>query len=89
MKTKKQAELVGSFLGSLGDEIRPVYQNLIAYLDELGYNPQKGKSRISFKHDTHNKQIAKVKMVQDAPCFSLRFSACREYSGRFADIIAA
>lgn len=89
MKTKKQEELAGSFLEALDDETRPVYQDIIAYLAELGYNPKREKASMVFKHDAHNKQMAKMKMVKNAPYFALRFSACRGFSQRFADIIAA
>jgi len=93
MKTKKQEELINTFLSSLsafGDEIRPLYREIIMYLSEVGYNPYKQRSYIVFKHDLHNKQIAKtgIRINKDkSPFFALRFSACREYSQRFADIV--
>ena len=98
MRTKIQEELVNSFLSALGDEVRPLYAELMSELDELGYHPKKENSNISFKHDLHNKQIAKmgVKVNKQrgskrgsTPFFSLRFSACRGYSKRFADVIGA
>lgn len=91
MKTKKQEELVNSFLSALEDEIRPLYHEIIMYLSELSYNPKKEKASISFKHDLHNKQMAKMGFKgnkEHNPFFSLRFSACREYSQRFANIIS-
>ena len=90
MKTKKQEELVKEFLLRLGDEIRPVYQDIILYLSEIGYNPYTQRSYIIFKHDLHNKQMAKtgIRINKDkAPFFALRFSACRGYSQRFEDIV--
>ncbi len=92
MKTKKQEELVNSFLSALGDEIRPLYHEIMIYLSELGYNPKKEKASISFKHDLHNKQMAKMGFKRNKehnPFFALRFSACRGYSQRFADIASA
>lgn len=91
MKTKKQEELLNSYLSQLGDETRPLYKNIALYLSELGYNPKKEKSGISFKHDLHNKQMAKMGIKGNGcdPLFSLRFSACRGYSQRFADIVSA
>ncbi len=92
MKTKKQEALVQSFLETLDDGLRHVYREIIMYLSELGYNPSKEKSSISFKHDLHNKQIAKMGMRSSkkySPFFSLRFSACRGYSQKFGDIVAA
>lgn len=92
MKTKKQEELINSFLSSVGDDLEPLYRDIIMYLSELGYNPQKQRSYIIFKHDLHNKQMAKtgIRINKDkAPFFALRFSACRGYSKRFADIVCA
>lgn len=91
MKTKKQEELVASFLSMLGEDDRAVYRDLITYLSELGYNPNKDKASIVFKHELHNKQMAKVGIKNDSkqsPFFALRFSACRDYSKRFADIVS-
>lgn len=91
MKTKKQEELVNSFLSELDEEREPLYQSIIMHLSELGYHPQKQRSYIVFKHDSHNKQMSKIGI--DAriklPFFSLRFSACRGYSQRFADVVGA
>lgn len=89
MKTKKQEELINSFLSILGDEVKPLYQDIIGYLSELGYNPQKQRSYIVFKHNLYNKQMAKIGIgIKDqSPFFALRFSACRGYSQRFAQIV--
>lgn len=90
MKTKRQEELINSFLVMLGDEIKSLYRDIIMYLSELGYNPQKQRSYIIFKHDLHNKQMAKIgiRINKDkAPFFALRFSACTGYSKRFTDIV--
>lgn len=94
MKTKQQEELINSYLLVAGDTSRPLYHEIINCLSELGYNPKKEKSNISFKHDLHNKQIAKMgiktsKKKDTFPFLSLRFSACRGYSQRFTDIISA
>ncbi|MCL2508727.1 MAG: hypothetical protein FWF05_06085 [Oscillospiraceae bacterium] len=90
MKTKRQEELINSFLSELGDELRPLYQDIAMYLSELGYNPRKQRSYIVFKHDLHNKEMAKMGMAwtkDHSPYFALRFSACKGYSQGFADII--
>lgn len=90
MKTKRQEELAASFLLGLGEEIRPLYRDIIMYLSELGYHPSKEKSSISFKCDLHNKQMAKMgvkKNKKHSPFFALRFSACKDYSLKFTDIV--
>lgn len=92
MKTKKQEDLINSYLLVVGDEIRPLYHEIINCLSELGYNPQRDKSNISFKHDLHNKQIVKMGIKKNkelSPFVALRFSACNGYSQRFAEIVSA
>jgi hypothetical protein len=92
MKTKRQEELINSFLTMVGDESRPLYYDIIMYLSETGYHPHKQRSYIVFSHDLHNKQMAKIgiKRYKDhTPFFALRFSACRGYSKRFTDIVCA
>lgn len=90
MKTNKQEELADTFLAGLDNDLRPLYKDIIMYLAELGYNPYKQRSYIVFKHDLHNKQMAKTgkRINKDLSYFfALRFSACRGYSQRFADIV--
>ncbi len=95
MKTKKQEQMIEAFLSMLEDQTRPLYQGIIQCLSELGYHPRKERSHLVFKHDLHNKQMAKVGMKKgkdegrESPFFALRFSACRGYSQRFADIVDA
>ena len=90
MKTKKQQELIDSLLAKVGDKLAPLYRDIYNCLSDHGYNPHKQRSYIVFKHDEHNKQIAKtgIRINKDkAPFFALRFSACRGYSKRFDDIV--
>lgn len=92
MKTKKQKELIDSFLLTLTEEDKSVYRDIVLYLSELGYNPKKERSHISFKHSLHNKQIAKIsirKKKEVSPFFALRYSACNNYSEKFAEIVRA
>ena len=92
MKTKRQAELVDAFLANLGGDAAPVYSALIDALGVHGYHPNKAGANLTFKHDAHNKQMAKMGIRTGKaphPFFSLRFSACRDYSDRFGDIVRA
>lgn len=91
MATKKQEELIHSFLSGLSEENRSIYEELILQLSELGYRPYIQRSYIVFKHKLHNKQMAKMgyKRKGNAPYFQLRFSACRGYSQRFEEIVGA
>ncbi|MGG5318928.1 hypothetical protein [Enterococcus sp. AZ072] len=90
MKTKKQKELIDSFLLMLGAENESLYREIILYLSDLGYNPKKDRSNISFKHNLHNKQIVKIGIrgkKDPLPFFALRFSGCKGYSQRFVDVV--
>ena len=90
MRSKKQEELINTFLMSAENEAFPLYLEIIDCLEEFGYYPHKLKSNITFKHDSHNKQIAKMGIKNNkerSAFFALRFSACRGYSARFADIV--
>ena len=92
MKSKRQEEMIDSYLSLVGDDIRPLYRDIIGYLAELGYNPKKERDHLSFKHDLHNKQMAKMGMKKGKAAvafFALRFSACKGYSQRFADIVSS
>ena len=90
MKTKKQQELVNSFLDTLDNELGSLYQEIVMCLSKLGYYPRKQRSYIVFKHDVHNKEMAKMgtTWTKDAsPYFALRFSACKGYTKSFADVV--
>jgi len=92
MMTKRQEALINSFISTHGDQITPAYMDIIAYLSELDYNPYKLGSGITFKHDLHTKQMAKLgtkggKKKGFSPFFALRFSVCRGYSQRFSDVV--
>jgi len=92
MKTKKQEELVQSYFSQFEKEVQLLYQDIILHLCELGYYPKKAGESISFTNKTHNKQIVKFgtqirKNQKPSPLFSLRFSSCKDYSQRFADIV--
>ncbi len=92
MKTKKQEQLVNQFLSELSEQDRPLYYDIINHLSQNGYNPSKERSHLSFKHDLHNKQIAKLGIKNNkghSPFLALRFSACNHYSQRLADVVAA
>jgi len=83
MRTQKHDEMINLYLNTLDAETAALYREIILYMSDLGYNPVKQPSGLSFKHARHNKQIAKL----GKNFFALRFSACRGYSQRFADIV--
>ena len=94
--TPNQQKLLNAFFAQLDPVFEePLYRELADYLTELGYRPgAQGKASITFIPKIHNKQIAKMgiwtsKKRGSRPFFMLRFSACRGYSQRFADIVQA
>ena len=92
MKTKKQADLVNTFLSDNTNEQTPLFYEIALYLSEIGYNPRKQRSSIVFNHDSHNKQIAKLGIARTkdkSPYFALRFAASTGYSKRFVDLVIA
>lgn len=83
--------IVEEFLALLNDDEKEIYGAIIDCLKQLGYNPQRQKEKdyvISYKHTAHNKQIAKMGMRKKA-FFAMRFSACRDYPPKFADIVSS
>jgi len=91
MKTKRQKELVNAFLAQLDPAFEaPLYREIALCLSGHGYNPKKQRSYIVFKHDLHGREMAKMGIgwtKDHAPYFSLRYSACKGYSQRFADVV--
>ena len=90
MNTKRKEELMNQFLSTLDQDARTVYQEISTCLSELGYHPQKERSNLTFKCDMHHKQIAKKGIKNNQahdPFFALRFSACSNYSLKFADVV--
>ena len=84
---------VETFLSMLNDSDLIIYRQLIEFLYEHGYIPQH-KSRtkglvISFSNLEHNRVIANMGVREGSaePFFGLRFSSCRDYSQKFADVI--
>jgi len=92
MNINKRDELINLYLSSLDEELSAPFRQLIEVLDARGYSPHKVRNSLSFKHEAHNKQIAKIGVrtgKSPRPFFSLRFSACRGYSQQFAGIVEA
>ncbi len=90
MKTRRKDELMNQFLSMLDQDAKAVYQEISTCLSELGYHPQKERSNLTFKCDMHHKQIAKMgikKNKANDPFFALRFSACNNYSQKYAEVV--
>lgn len=87
----KSRNVADEFLLLLSDHEKKIYSSLIELMAGLGYRPRKLKTQgyvMSFRHPSHNKQIAKIGIrLSGEVFFHLRFSACKSYSKMFADII--
>lgn len=57
--TKKQQEIIDGLINGISAHEKSIYSNIIYYLAELGYIPQKNRSFLSFKHKVNGKIIAK------------------------------
>jgi hypothetical protein len=86
--TEKQNIIVDEFYSRLTSDQKGLFSELIDYLIETGYRPHKVRANTVFKHESHNKQMAKIGFGKtSAPFFALRFSACGGYSERFAAVV--
>jgi hypothetical protein len=91
MMNKRQEDLINAWLADISRDKQAVYREVIKFLSETGYHPRREKPSISFKHDEHNKQMAKIgfRRFPDKPFLALRFSACRDLPERFENIVGA
>ncbi|MCL2064152.1 MAG: hypothetical protein FWG98_07250 [Candidatus Cloacimonetes bacterium] len=90
MPTPKQKELINTFISQLSNDAKQIYEPVVEHLLKLGYVPKKVRENIAFTHPVLNKYMVKMgikKGKHPVPFLALRFSACRDYSQRFADIV--
>ncbi|MDE6838297.1 MAG: hypothetical protein K2P33_07845 [Acutalibacter sp.] len=88
MRTLKQTEILEEYLSGLQPEQAQVWRELALYLAGLGYDLKRQRANLVFACPLHRKQIAKIGFDKAGePLFALRFSACRGYSPRFAEIV--
>lgn len=83
---------VDAFLSMLSGSDLVIYKQIIEFINEYGYIPQHKKAKglvISFSNLEHNRVIANmgVREGNTEPFFGLRFSSCKDYSQKFADVI--
>ena len=84
---------VDTFLSMLDDSELNIYKQIINLFYEYGYVPQhKSKTKgliISFSNLEHNRAIANMGVREGSakPFFGLRFSSCKDYPQKFADIV--
>ena len=88
--TKKQSDLILQLLSSLPDTQRDIFEELINYIVDLGYLPQKQSVSVltlSFKRE--NRVIAKVAVKRGGQlgAFQLKFFACKNPPQKFIDAL--
>jgi hypothetical protein len=89
----RKAELVSVLMSQLTDEDQRTYRQIIDYLVELGYVPQKQKVQgyvLSFKHDQTNKMIAKIGIrggKHKGAFVAIKFFACQNVPEKYHDAL--
>ncbi len=83
---------IDGFYTRISDEEKAVYQPIIGLLLELGYMPIKKQTKgyiLSFSNLAHNRVLARfgVREGSAKAFFGLRFSACTDYSDKFARVV--
>ena len=71
------------FIDSLPNDPKSIYKEIIYFLIELGYIPQKQKVRdfvLSFKHKENGKVISKMGIRNQHGFVSIRYFACKTIS---------
>ena len=84
--TQKQQLLIDEFLNELSENEKCVYGEIINYLVELGYIPQKQKVKdfvLSFKHCQNGKIIAKMGIRKKKGFLSIKFFACKNVPEKY------
>jgi len=89
---KKWEEFINEFYGMISNEEKLVYQPIIDTLIELDYTPMKKRTKgfiLSFNNLAHNRVLARfgVREGGGKAFFGLRFSSCKDYSDKFANVI--
>lgn len=90
--TAKQTALMHELLNQLPKDQQEVYGQIVEYLAELGYRPQKQRVSnftLSFKHNIHGKTIGKTRMYKGKGCLSIKFFACTHVPERFLQALYA
>jgi len=89
---KKWEKNIEEFMEMICDEEKAVYKPIMNFLTELEYTPIKKRTKgfiLSFSNIAHNKVMARFGMREgnENSFFGLRFSACTDYSDKFASVI--
>ena len=89
---KKWEEFINEFYAMISNEEKLIYQPIIETLVELDYIPMRKRTKgfiLSFNNPAHNRVLARfgVREGSEKAFFGLRFSSCRNYSDKFANVI--
>jgi len=86
MNEKKEA-LLQTLLSQLPDEEKGIYSEIAYFLAELGYAPEKQRTKdfmLSFRHKQSGKVIAKAGVRKGKGIFSAKFFGCTDVPPRYA-----
>jgi hypothetical protein len=84
--TQKQNELITNLMELLPKNEKMIFKNIVDYLVELGYIPQKQKVKdfaLSFKHNTNGKIIAKIGVSKQIGHLRLKYFACKNIPQKY------
>jgi len=84
--TKKQKELIDELVDKLSENEKQVFKEIIDYIINLGYIPQKQSVNdfiLSFKHAINNKVIAKIGFRKQKGFISIKFFACENVPDKY------
>jgi len=89
---KKWEAFIAEFYQMIGSDEKLIYEPIISALVDLDYIPMRKRTKgfiLSFSNPAHNRVLARfgVRENEEAAFLGLRFSACIDYSKKFADVI--
>ena len=88
--TKKQELLIENLIDLLPNGQKATFKEIVCYLTELGYIPQKQNVRdfiLSFKHGGNKKVIAKIGIRKQNGFISIRYFACKSVSEKYINAL--
>ena len=88
--TQKQSELIKNLKELIPKDDEEIFSNIIDYIVELGYIPQKQKVQnflLSFKHSKNEKVIAKIGVKKQIGHLSIKYFACKNIPKKFIEAL--
>ena len=84
--TAKQNALIQKLFDTLPKDEKPAFEAVVTFLTDLGYVPQKQKVQgfdLAFKHQVHNRIIAKIGVQKQNGWLRIKFFACKHVPEKY------